>query len=70
MQCEVREEVKVRKQETVEKGVQCFRYWRIGYYKWECPNIEVEKKRRRSEKVAHAVSLQKVQQEKKPACFL
>ena len=60
MQCEVREEVKVRKQETVEKGVQCFRYWGVGYYKWECPNIEVEKKRRRSEEVAHAVSLQKV----------
>ena len=52
MQCGVGEEVKVRKQETVEEGVQCFRYWRMGHYKWECPNIKVEKKRRRSEEAA------------------
>ena len=47
--------MKVRKQETVKKGVQCFRYWRVGHYKWECPNIKVEKERRRSEKVVCAV---------------
>ena len=69
MQCRMREEVKVRKQETVEEGVQCFRYWRMGHYKWECPNIKVEKERR-SEKVVHAVSLQKAQQEEKLACSL
>ena len=67
MQCGVGEEVKVRKQETVEEGVQCFRYWRMGHYKWECPNIK-EKKKRRSKKAAHAVNLQKAQQVGKPVC--
>ena len=33
MQYSMREEVKVRKQKTVEKGVQCFRCWRMGHYK-------------------------------------
>jgi len=33
MQCGVREKVKVRKQETMEKGMQCFRCQRIEYYK-------------------------------------
>jgi len=42
----------------------------MGHYKWECPNIKVEKERRRSEEVAHAVSLQKAQQEERPACSL
>jgi len=42
----VREEVKMRRQEVVEE-VQCFRCRGIGHYKWECPNIEVEKERRR-----------------------
>ena len=65
MQCGVREEVKVRKQETVEEGMQCFRYWRIGHYKQKCPNIK-KKKERRSEKAACAVSLQKAQQREKP----
>jgi len=64
-QCGIREEVKVRKQKTVEEGVQCFRCQRIGYYKWECPNIK-EKKKRRSEEAAHTVSLQKVQWRGKP----
>ena len=45
MQCRVREEVKVRRQETVEE-VRCFRCWGVGHYKWECPNIEVERKKR------------------------
>jgi len=67
MQCGVREEVKVRKQETVEEGVQCFRCWRMGYYKWECPNIK-EEKERRSKEVVHAVSLQKAQQGRKLVC--
>jgi len=49
-----------------EKEVQYFRCWRIGYYKWECPNIKVEKERRRSKEVAHMVSPQKAQQEEKP----
>ena len=55
----------VRKQEIVEKGVQCFRCWRMGHYKWKCPNIK-EKKERRSEEAVCAVSLQKAQQEGKP----
>jgi len=32
MQYRVRKEVKVRKQETIEK-VRCFRYWKIRHYK-------------------------------------
>jgi len=48
MQCGVREEVKVRRQEMIEK-VKCFRCWRVSHLKWECPNIEVEKKKRREE---------------------
>jgi len=44
----------------VEKGVQCFRCWRVEHYKWKCSNIKIEKKKRRSEKVAYAVSLQKM----------
>jgi len=59
MQCEVREEIKVRRQKMV-KEVKCFRCWGIEHYKWECPNIEEERKR--CEKVAaHMAILQKVQ---------
>jgi len=43
MQCGVKEKVEVRKQETVEERVQCFRCQRIGYYKWECPVTKEEK---------------------------
>jgi len=42
----------------------------VGHYKWKCPNIEVEKERRRSKKAVCTVSLQKVQQEERPACSL
>jgi len=52
MQCRVREEVKVRKQEMMEE-VKCFRCWRVRHLKWECPNIEVEKKKRREKEVVH-----------------
>jgi len=62
----VKEEVKVRKQKTVEGGIQCLRCWRVGYYKWKYPNIKVEKEKRRSKKTACAVSPQKAQQEKRP----
>jgi len=61
MQCGVKEKVEIRKQETVEEGVQCFRCWRIEYYKWECP-VTKEEKERRSKEAAYVVSLQKVQQ--------
>ena len=45
MQYRVREEVKVRRQEIIEKEeVKCFRCWRMGHYKWECPNIEMERR--------------------------
>ena len=65
MQCGVRKEAKVRRQETVEKGVRCFRCQRIGHYKWECPNIKVEKERRSEEAVCIARP-QNAQQEGKP----
>jgi len=66
MQCGMKEKVEIRKQETVEEGVQCFRYWRIGHYKWECP-VTKEKKKRRSKEAACAVSLQKAQQGERSA---
>ena len=59
MQCEVREEVK--RQKIKEKKVQYFRYWGMGHYKWECPNIEAKKEKRRREKIVYTVSLQKMQ---------
>jgi len=62
----MKEKVEIRKQETVEEGVQCFRYWRIEHYKWECPVTKKEKERR-SKKAACAVSLQKVQQGERSA---
>ena len=65
MQCGVREEAKVRRQETVEEGVQCFRCQGVEHYKWKCPNIK-EKKKRRSEEVTYTASLQKMQQEGRP----
>ena len=63
-------EVKVRKQETVEEGVRCFRCWGVGHYKWECPNIKVEKGRKRSGEVVYMVSPRKAQQEKRLVCSL
>ena len=44
MQCGVKKKVEIRKQETVEEGVQCFRCWRIGHYKWKCPVTKEERK--------------------------
>jgi len=63
----VKGEVEIKRQETVE-GVKCFRCWEGGHYKWECPNIEVERKRRREEKAARVTRPQKAQQEGKLAC--
>ena len=60
MQYKVREEAKVRRQETVEEGVQCFRCQGIEHYKWEYSNIKVEKERR-SEEAAHMARPQKAQ---------
>ena len=45
MRCGVREEVRIKRNEMVEE-VKCSRCWGIGYFKWECPNIEVKKKRK------------------------
>jgi len=69
MRCEVKEEVRIRRNEMVEK-VKCFRCWGIGYFKWEYPNIEVEKKKKRDKEAAHAASPQKTQQEKRLAYSL
>ena len=52
IQYRVKEEVKVRKQETVEERIQCFRCWGVGHYKWEYPNIEVKRKRKKEEEAA------------------
>jgi len=48
MQCGVRKEVSIKRQEIEKKRVQCFRYWKIEHYKWEYPNIKVKKEKRRS----------------------
>ena len=69
MRCGVIEEIKVRRQETIEE-VKCFRCWGIGHYKQECPNIEVNKKKRREKEAACVARLQKVQQEKRLVHFL
>jgi len=61
MRCGVREEVKVQRQEREEKKVKYFRCWRVEYYKWKCPNIVVEKERRRKKEVAYVAKLQKIQ---------
>ena len=66
MQCKLRGEVEVRWQEKVEKEVKCFRCWRVGYQKQECPNIGAERERRGKEKAAYVARLQKVQQERRP----
>jgi len=46
MRCGLREEVKVRRQEVVEE-VQCFRCRGTGHCKWKCPNIVVEKEKKK-----------------------
>ena len=70
IQCGVREGISMRKQEIEEKGVQYFRYWGMGYYKWKCPNRKVKKEKRRSEEVVYVVNSQKVQQGKILVHFL
>ena len=62
----VRKEVRIRRNEMVEK-VKCFRCWSVGHFKQKCPNIEVKKKRKWDKKVVYTVSLQKVQQGERPA---
>jgi len=42
----VREKVRIRRNEMVEE-IKCFRYWGVGYFKWEYPNIEVEEEKER-----------------------
>jgi len=53
MRCGVRRKAKVRRQEIVEKEIQCFRCRGIVHYKWKYPNIEVEKQRRKNKEVMH-----------------
>jgi len=67
IQCGVGEEVKVRRQETMEE-VKYFRCWGVRHLKWECPNIEVKKKKRREKEAAHVARPQKAQQERRLAC--
>jgi len=55
MQCGVRGEIEVRWQEVEEK-VRCFRCRRVGHFKWECPNIELERQQRRREEEAVCVA--------------
>ena len=69
MQYRVKEEIKVRKQEMIEE-VKCFRCQRVGHLKWECPNIEVKKKKRREKEVVCMARPQKAQQERRPVCSI
>jgi len=50
MKCGVRKEVRIRRNEMVEE-VKYFRCWSVGHFKWECPNIKVEKKKKDKEVV-------------------
>ena len=59
----IRKKVKVKRQERVEE-VQYFRCRGIKYYKWECPNIEVEKEKRRQKEAVYSIR-EKAQQQKK-----
>jgi len=61
-------EMIIRRQE-MEEVVRYFRYRGIGYHKWECPNIEVEKKRQ-EEVVVHVALPPEAQQKEKLACSL
>ena len=54
----------MKRQKTVEEEVKCFRCWGIEYYKWECPNIEIER-RQQEKKVVYIVKPQKAQQEER-----
>ena len=71
MRCGLREEVKVKRQEVVEE-VQYFRYRGTGHRKWECPNIAVEKEKRRQERAACPIEGKAQQWEKarkrEPVC--
>jgi len=58
MQCSIKEEVKIKRQEIVEE-VKCFRCWRVKHYKWKCPNTKVERKKRREEEAVYVAKLQK-----------
>jgi len=60
IQCRVEKEIKVKRQEIIEE-VKCFRCWSIGHLKWECPNIEVKKKKKRKEETAYIARPQKMQ---------
>jgi len=51
----VKGEVEVRCQEEVR----CFRCWRVRHFKWECPNIEVKRQRRKEKKIAHVTRPQR-----------
>jgi len=71
MRCGLRGEVKVKRQEVVEE-VQYFRYRGTGHCKWECPNIAVEKEKRRQERAACPIEGKAQQWEKarkrEPVC--
>ena len=69
MRYRVKEEVRIRRNKTVEE-VRCFRYWSIEHFKQEDSNIEVKKKRKRNKEVIYMASLQKTQQEERPVYFL
>jgi len=58
MQCGVKEEVEIKQQERVGE-IKCFRCWGVEHYKWECLNIEVERKRKKKEKAVHVARPQK-----------
>ena len=65
MQYRVRDEIKVRWQKRIKKA-KYFRCWEVGHCKWECPNIEVKREKRKSKQMACMVGLQKAQQERRP----
>ena len=54
----MKEEVRIRRNKTVEE-VKCFRCWNVMHFKWECPNIEVKRKKKKDKEAVHVASPQK-----------
>ena len=47
IKCELRKEVKVRRQEMIKKEVQYFRCWKVRHYKQKYPMAKAKKEKRR-----------------------
>ena len=65
IQCGVRGEVEIRQQEREEEGVKYFKYQGVEHHKWDCPNMEVKRRREKKKEKMYIARPQKTQQEKR-----